>query len=77
MLNFDALNLKEELLKAIQDMGFTEATPIWAGSLLNSIPQLHLLLKICKQSADCITVHLKLFLIKKICIFKQRSNTFS
>ena len=28
MLNFDALNLKEELLKAIQDMGFTEATPI-------------------------------------------------
>ena len=28
MLNFEALNLKEEILKAIQDMGFTEATPI-------------------------------------------------
>ena len=28
MLNFETLNLKEEILKAIQDMGFTEATPI-------------------------------------------------
>lgn len=28
MLNFEALNLKKELLKAIGDMGFTEATPI-------------------------------------------------
>ena len=28
MLNFEALNLKEEILKAVQDMGFTEATPI-------------------------------------------------
>ena len=28
MLNFEALDLKEEILKAIQDMGFTEATPI-------------------------------------------------
>ena len=28
MLNFETLNLKDEILKAIQDMGFTEATPI-------------------------------------------------
>lgn len=28
MLNFEELSLKEEILKAIQDMGFTEATPI-------------------------------------------------
>ena len=28
MLHFDELDLKEELLKAIQDMGFEEATPI-------------------------------------------------
>ena len=28
MLNFEALSLKEEILKAVQDMGFTEATPI-------------------------------------------------
>lgn len=28
MLNFEALNLKEEILHAVQDMGFTEATPI-------------------------------------------------
>ena len=27
MLNFEALSLKEEILKAVQDMGFTEATP--------------------------------------------------
>ena len=25
MLNFEALNLKEEILHAVQDMGFTEA----------------------------------------------------